>query len=103
MKLGNINLGDLGRNAAKVENLTATLDALSVEAAKLKFELNKYGPQTAKLHSGRSFSGYRQRDPETRVVGTHKGPPLEVARDIQASRLSFKGRPCFDPRPLYDD
>ena len=47
--------------------------------------------------------GHSTRDPHTRVVSHTSTSTLDVALDIDASKIELAGTPTFDPTTLYDE
>lgn len=89
---------DLGRAAAKFENVVTVLTQLHDRAVELRVQLDPYHkPKDISPHH--VFPGYNYRDTDTHGVGSIPVHSMEVARDLVASRLNFKGTPSFDPGP----
>ena len=83
-ELGVLGPEDMGRTAGKVEDLEAALS----ELAKFVSVARDYGthqPFESSLEIGKLSRTY---------AGTYK--------EVEASRLQFRGRPDFDPRPYLD-
>lgn len=85
---GPITAQDMGRAAGKMENVKDILDALTAKAAKLF-------PSTG---SGKSPTDRIGRKTVPTADSLFSEPQL--AKDIEAERLSFSGKPTFDPTPF---
>ena len=85
---GPITSQDMGRAAGKMENVKDMLDALTIRA-KLLF------PSTG---SGKAPTDRGSK--ATAPVATTLFSEPQLAKDIEAGRLSFSGRPTFDPTPF---
>lgn len=85
---GPITAQDMGRAAGKMENVKDMLDALTMRA-KLLFPSTGSGKAPADRNSKRSAP-----------VATTLFSEPQLAKDIEAGRLSFSGRPTFDPTPF---
>ena len=76
----------MGRSAGKVESMETQIAQLMIAAQKLRRGSFTKAPQ----HSG--FG-----------AGAVKAPSLTTAKDVEASRLKFSGKPAFDPTGLLPD
>ena len=76
----------MGRSADKVESMETQIAQLMIAAQKLRRGSYTKAPQ----HSG--FG-----------AGAVKAPSLTTAKDVEASRLKFSGKPAFDPTGLLPD
>jgi len=89
---------DLGRSAAKVENLSQVLSKLH-KAVKLEAEhINPYGDKG----KDEDFDCTNEKDPNTYVVGYLEAPKIEIAKEIDPERIQIKGVPSFDARKIFD-
>ena len=89
---------EMGRTAAKTESIESVVEELSSffgESSKGGFYNVTRGGH---LEESR---GYRGSPGE--VVGQLDKKVEHVAKDIEAGRLKFWGRPCFNPVPFLDD
>ena len=82
---GDIAAVDMGRSAGKVEQLEEQIASLSSHAALLAKSLGS----TKQPPVGGQQSG-----------AVSVSPEVVLAKDIEADRLQFQGRPGFDPEPL---
>lgn len=87
----------MGRAASKFENLDDVLGSLSRAAFDLHGESRSYFGGQSRPHSFED--GWMRCGVLLHKLG---GKPLLAARPIVASRLSFPGRPSFDPVQFFD-
>ncbi len=88
---------EMGRTAAKVESLESNIAALEKEAENVARSCHSY--------FGRSFDAVQTQIPGRmlgKVVGQSCREPLSTFKPIEPHRLSFMGRPSFDPTPYLD-
>ena len=88
---------DMGRSAAKVEGIAGTLQDL----------LEQLTPAPAALRSYRGLASSGPPKPGSCghpgvVVGSASADAPPLAKKLESSRLSFHGRPSFDPVPFLD-
>lgn len=100
---GNVGPTEMGRTAAKMEGLDDFLHDLHRRAASLVRESYTARMVSSRANSCSTAKSEQQPGECGRVVGTmEKGTPV-LAKEIDASRLSFpKGLPEFDPTKLFD-
>ena len=96
-----VSAADMGRAALKMDNLERVLQELHGIASELRAGLDAYHSQSATPDPRHMTPGF-SRDNRTRKVGELSSVSLEVARDLDASRLRFGPPPAFDPCPLFD-
>ena len=90
---------DLGRAASTFEDISSTIRELERFALRSTLLLG-LGIFPDKLDwDDEPLPGRPPADRGTRVVGSMRGRPPEVARELNPDRLRFHGRPSFDPRP----
>ena len=81
----------MGRSAGKMEHLEATLAVLTRAATSLA------------SRGGSAFHSTAQRPPKvTSKVASTLLADVCVAKEVESSRLQFRGRPSFDPSPMLD-
>ena len=90
---------DMGRAASKVEGFQDELDALCRAAAFLHVEESSYFG-TGLTHSFES-DGSDMRCGA--LVGALGETSVMAAKPLVAERLSFPAKPCFNPRPFFDE
>lgn len=95
-------MNDLGRQATKYENIDCLLQRLADISVGLQHSIDPYGYNVPTCRHDARVSGFRSRDPESLVIGHLNNTNIEVAKDIDASRLVFKFSPGFDPRCFFD-
>ena len=83
-ELGVLGPEDMGRTAGKVEDLEAALSELA-KFVSVARDHGMHQPCESSLEIGKLSRSY---------AGTYK--------EVEASRLQFRGRPDFDPRPYLD-
>eukprot|EP00434_Breviolum_minutum_P030991 symbB.v1.2.027409.t1/scaffold2802.1/size122644/5 len=83
-----VTAADMGRSAGKVETLEEQLKVLMKEASALT---TGYGPGAG---GGQSIKKKKESDVFADVV---------LAKPVEADRLTFGGRPSFDPSPYLED
>ena len=88
---------EMGRCAAKVESLEEMLTELSRQASSLAKSGGSYFS-----HAPQSDQPGRPLAPKEPEIGMLKGDAMTTFKQVDASRLSFPGRPSFDPRPYLD-
>ena len=98
---GLVTAQDLGRAGTKYANIVNALSGLQSLAVNLRRTLDPYAPQIGPGSNTILTRGYRTRDHETRVVGFERARDCEIAKDVEPSRLTFKGGPSLDPSLLY--
>eukprot|EP00438_Fugacium_kawagutii_P001100 Skav235078 [mRNA] locus=scaffold2106:3814:8424:- [translate_table: standard] len=87
----------MGRTASKVETLEDTLEQLEVIAQGLDGSSNKYFARA----KGEDQLGQPVEDTGA-VVGRMKGAPPSTFKQVDPDRLTFVGRPSYDPTPYLD-
>ena len=88
---------EMGRTAAKVESLEETLADLELQAVSLSQNSSKYFAA-----SELSLNTSDDREALGDVVGRSKIDKLSTFKPVEPERLSFVGRPAFDPSPYLD-
>lgn len=88
---------EMGRTAAKVESLEATLDDLELQAVSLSSKSSKYFSS-----SDLSLNPTDGREALGDLVGKSKIDKLTTFKQVDPSRLTFVGKPVFDPSPYLD-
>ena len=92
-----IGPAEMGRTAAKMEDLESLLNNLEKEAATIAKEYS-YFPEGGAVDRG----GDPQRA-EGQAIGVKLGGTnLTTFKEIDSRRLTFAGRPSFDPTPYLD-
>ena len=88
---------EMGRTAGKVESLECTLRQLEARARELaKPSASYFSPQVAEDEIGDpAMTGGRD-------LAKMSGGELTTFKSVDPSRLSFAGRPVFDPTPFLD-
>eukprot|EP00434_Breviolum_minutum_P043819 symbB.v1.2.039079.t1/scaffold6337.1/size18942/1 len=79
---------DMGRTAAKVENVEMTIELLKRSTA----------TAVARLGSSRETVGEVPEMRSASLLGE-----VQLAKKIESQRIKFAGRPSFDPSPLLDE
>ena len=87
----------MGRTAAKVESLEATLDDLELQAVSLSSKSSKYFSS-----SDLSLNPNDGREALGDLVGKSKIDKLTTFEQVDPSRLTCVGKPVFDPSPFLD-
>ncbi|CAE7650684.1 unnamed protein product, partial [Symbiodinium necroappetens] len=82
-EIGILTAETMGRTAGKVEDLERLLSSLRV---------------WKRDHKISDEVGQRR----STECGTFKGPKISTFKQVEASRLQFRGRPEFDPKPYLD-
>ena len=82
-----VTAADMGRTAGKVETLEEMLHQLTSAAAQL---VEKTGSGSVQIPGGKS-------NPAQTLFSD-----VQMAKEIEAQRLQFGGRPTFDPRPFLE-
>ena len=97
---------DMGRTAGKVETLEDMMAVLHREAATLlPSEGSGLWKPSALQKQGGGSTAERKR-PTSRTTSTKKSPmfqEVQVAKEIEANRLTFGGRPAFEPLDYLDE
>lgn len=97
---------DMGRTAGKVETLEDMMAVLHREAATLlPSEGSGLWKPSALQKQGGGSTEERKR-PTSRTTSTKKSPmfqEVQVAKEIEANRLTFGGRPAFEPLDYLDE
>ena len=94
---GRVEVRGLGRAAGKIIDMNTELANLERQSATLEADIAQYAAGRAPRVPGRSTDRW--------VVEADEGELAEAAvtaRALDPERLTFAGRPSFDPRPLYD-
>eukprot|EP00434_Breviolum_minutum_P008447 symbB.v1.2.007452.t1/scaffold445.1/size204899/15 len=97
---------DMGRTAGKVETLEDMMAVLHREAATLLPSEGSglWKPLALQKQGGRSTE--ERKRPAGRTTSTKKSPmfqEVQVAKEIEANRLTFGGRPAFEPLDYLDE
>ena len=88
---------DLGRSAAKLENVMSYIGHITTAAASLYHHLDPYHG-----HRPVGRAGNVSRDRDTVVIGKMGSQVIETAREIVSSRITVRDRPRFNPVPVLD-
>ena len=97
-----ISATDMGRTAGKIEQLEDALNRLAVfEDAALQSLGNSYGRKSVSKSYQRFAPGLK-RCSAGEVLGALAGSQQFVAKQVESSRLEFRGEPCFDPSRFLD-
>lgn len=83
-----VSAADMGRTAAKVENIEATIELLKSSTA----------TAVARLGSSKEAVGKIPDTTSASLLGE-----VQLAKKIESARISFAGKPTFDPSPLLDE
>ncbi|CAE8615169.1 unnamed protein product [Polarella glacialis] len=94
---------DMGRSALKVEGLEAVLQTLLLKASSLRTDLAKYSPSVRRGSNAEALPGFDSRDQATVEIGHVSKGSLQLAKEVDPSRLNFGGTPEFDPVPLLSE
>ena len=87
---GPIQAEDMGRSAGKIESLEATVQQLTAAAIRLA---SSGGSQ----RQGSGFKKTEKKDPKSTLLGE-----VQLAKEVECDRLSFKGVPSFNPAPFLE-
>lgn len=90
----------MGRSAAKVESVEAQLNELESTLCKLEAASNRYKKPPSIPKTWESFQPSVGHPGE--VVGVSSSSVEHLAKDLEADRLFFEGRPSLDPTPYLD-
>ncbi|CAE7704626.1 PUX7 [Symbiodinium sp. CCMP2592] len=82
-EIGILTAETMGRTAGKIEDLERVVSSLR---------------GWKRDHLGADTAGHRK----SCECGTFRGPKISTFKQVDASRLQFRGRPEFDPRPYLD-
>ena len=99
----------MGRTASKVEDLEGVLFRLQSFQDQVFDSLDDLlpgrsgGDASRRLFAPLGFASGLQRSSAGDVCGNVQCSALSFAKNIEASRLNFRGEPVFDPLPYLDD
>lgn len=85
-----ITAEDMGRAAGKIESLEGTLQHLTATAVKL-------ASQGGSQRQGSNFKHASTDKKASTLLGE-----VQLAKEVECHRLSFKGKPSFDPSPFLE-
>ena len=96
---GQVDSDQMGRTAAKFENVEALIASLELEAMGPASDLRAY---LGKVTSGKVSDNGHFGHPGT-VLGSLSSSVEHVAKEVEPDRFRFHGTPSFDPSPFLDD
>ena len=96
-----VEAADMGRGAAKVESFEDAISAVARAISVLQCEAGGYVTGLPSQHV--SFEDDEDVFLCGDLIGRCASGMISTAKPLVSSRLTFPTRPCFDPRPFFDD
>ena len=96
-----VEAADMGRGAAKVESFEDAISAVARAISVLQCETGGYGSGLPSQHV--SFEDGEDVFLCGDLVGRCASGLICNAKPLVSDRLTFPSKPCFDPRPFFDD